>query len=132
MRFAKRTARDIARSKRLKLEVNGQPRVCYRNAFSAAALDRLMYVEGVALCDFGQGEADGLWVQHGWCETLAGIVIDPTHPEGYVAYRPFDRWRASSKRLAKAILASKGRLPLSEARMHEWNRLLSDAQKGES
>lgn len=49
----------------------GPPKQCFQNAFELAQADRsLRYVEGVA-CGI-------IPVDHAWCVTAEGIVIDPT------------------------------------------------------
>lgn len=60
-------------------------RQCYANAFAMASVrEELTYVEGYAVCDFGDG--DLLPLQHAWCVTADGTVVDPTWPTPGVAY----------------------------------------------
>lgn len=60
-------------------------RQCYANAFLMASVrEELTYVEGYAVCDFGDG--DWLPLQHAWCVTADGTVVDPTWPTPGVAY----------------------------------------------
>jgi hypothetical protein len=49
-----------------------RPNQCFKNAAGLAAADpELRYVEGYILCG-------GLPLEHAWCVTRSGVVIDPT------------------------------------------------------
>lgn len=58
-----------------------EPQACYGNATHLALLDsRLTYVEGYAFIY-------GVAIQHAWCATADGVVVDPTlvdHNDGRI------------------------------------------------
>ncbi len=56
------------------------PKECYPNAGTTAAKhDGLLYVEGIAMLALGDQFAP---IEHGWCVTAAGAVVDPTWADG--------------------------------------------------
>lgn len=63
-------------SERLGQPFDGEPmtpKECYRNALHIAMKQDLLYVEG-----FAHRRGMPLVIQHAWCETSDGRVVDPT------------------------------------------------------
>jgi hypothetical protein len=61
----------------------GAPKHCFGNAIIAADRYGLMYVEGYALLDLGAG---GIPLEHAWCCTTDGALVEVTTPEPWGAY----------------------------------------------
>jgi hypothetical protein len=77
--------KNIAESKRLKKAIRAKPKQCYANAWRAIETQEeyrdATYVEGAAVRDHV------LVLEHGWI-VREGEIIDPTLPDGDLAYFP--------------------------------------------
>lgn len=63
----------------------GRPKECYFNSLKLALLeDDLTYVEGFVVIPLGEGRMGD--VEHGWCVTKGGMVIDVTLKKPGLAY----------------------------------------------
>lgn len=74
--------------------MRGTPKRCYGNSLLAADRYRLVYCEGYALLDLGEG---GIPLEHGWCCEADGQLVEVTTAEPWGAYFgiPFHTGRAA-------------------------------------
>jgi hypothetical protein len=86
------STKNVEESARLGREVGAVAQQCFRNAFKVIeyvpGYENAWYVEGVVACG-------PLLTEHGWVER-DGEVLDPTRPDGRMAYFPGLRFRGQA------------------------------------